>query len=119
MAPPPSGGLGEILRRIVLTSLVSGSLGLAAYAGFAAATGSPSTPFILVILLAAPFAALCLWQVAEGLRSGTIVLWHGAVGRDRQPGSYRFAMGLYSLGGLALAALVAWSGWRLVQAVSP
>lgn len=117
--PRPPGILNEILRRIVLTGLLSGGIGLALYGGFAIASGSPAAPFILAIVLSLPLAALCLWQVVEGWRSGTLILWRGAVRRDEQPGSYRFAMGLFSLGGLALAALVAWSGWRLVQAVSP
>lgn len=117
--PRPPGILREILSRIVWTGLLSGGLGFAIYGGFAIASGSPAAPFILAIVLALPLAALCLWQVVEGWRSGTLILWRGAVRRDEHPASYRFGLGLYGLGALALVALIAWNGWRLVQVGTP
>ncbi len=113
--PRPPGILSEILRRIVLTGILSGGLGLALYGGFAIASGSPAAPFILAIVLCLLLAALCLWQVAEGWRSGALILWRGVVRRDEQPASYRFGMGVYALCALALLGLIAWNGWRLVQ----
>jgi hypothetical protein len=118
--PRPPGILSEILSRIVWTGLLSGGLGLALYGGFAIASGSPAAPFILAIVLSLPLAALCLWQVAEGWRSGALILWRGGpVRRDEQPASYRFGMGLYGLCALALVGLIAWNGWRFVQVGTP
>lgn len=117
--PRPPGILREILRRIAFTGFLSGGFGLALYGGFAIASGSPAAPFILAIVLSLPLAALCIWQVAEGWRSGTLILWRGAVRRDAQPASFRFGMGLYGLCTLALVALIAWNGWRLVQVGTP
>ena len=105
--------LVAIPKRIALTGLLSGSLGLALYAGFAAASGHPATPFILALLLATPLAGLCLWQVVDGLRTGSFVVWRGTVRRDERPAAFWFNMAWYSLCALALAAIAAWSGWRL------
>lgn len=112
-------GLGAILKRIALTGLLSGTLGLALYAGFAAASGHPATPFILALLLAAPLAGLCFWQVLDGWRTGSFVVWRDAVRRDERPGSFWFNMAWYGLCGVALAAIAAWSGWRLASGLAP
>ena len=101
-----------ILKRIALTALLSGSLGLALYAGFAVASGHPATPFILALLLATPPAGLCLWQVFDGWRTGAFVVWRGTVRREERPAAFWFNMAWYGLSGLALAAIAAWSGWR-------
>ncbi len=108
-------GLGDILRRVALTGLLAGSLGLALYAGAAAASGHPATPFILALLLAAPLAGLCFWLVLEGWRTGMFAVWRRSVHRDEQPVSYWFNMAWYGLCGFALVAIVVWSGWRLAR----
>lgn len=112
--PDASEGFAAILRRIALTAALSGSLGLALYAGLATVSGEPAAPFVIGLLLAAPLAGLSLWQVGDGWRTGAIAVWRSAVRRDREPGSYWFNMGWYGLCGLALAALSAWCGWKLV-----
>jgi hypothetical protein len=112
---PEPDGIAAILRRIAMTAVLSGSLGLALYAGFAAASGHPSAPFVIAILLAAPLAGLTLWQVFDGWRRGEFAVWREMVGRNDKPGSYWFNMALYGLCGLALAAICLWSGWKLLE----
>lgn len=115
---PEPDGLAAILRRIAMTAILSGSLGLALYAGFAAASGHPAAPFVIAILLAAPLAGLSLWQVVDGWRKGEFAVWREAVGRRDKPGSYWFNMAWYGLCGLLLAAICLWCGWRLLGLVT-
>jgi hypothetical protein len=112
---PEPDGLAAILRRIAMTAALSGSLGLAVYAGFATASGHPGAPFVIAILLSAPLAGLSLWQVVDGWRKGEFAVWREAVGRHDRPGSYWFSMGWYGLAGLCLAAICLWSGWKLLE----
>jgi hypothetical protein len=110
---PAPDGLVAVLRRIAMTAALSGSLGLALYAGLSAAAGDPAAPFVIALLMATPLAGLILWQVAEAWLKGEFAVWRAVVRRDERPGSYWFNMIWYGLCGLALAALSAWCGWRL------
>lgn len=111
---PEPDGLAAILRRIAMTAALSGSLGLAVYAGFAAASGHPAAPFVIAILLAAPLAGLTLWQVLDGWRKGEFAVWREMVARSDRPGSYWFNMAWFGLCGAGLAAIVLWCAWRLL-----
>ena len=113
--PPEPGALAEILRRIAVMTVIAGGLGLALHAGAEIAAGSPHAPFIIAIVLAAPFGGLCAYQVIDGWRTGAIAVWREAVTRADNPGSYWFNMGWYGACALALGALCLWSALQLAR----
>jgi hypothetical protein len=75
----------------------------------------PNGHLLIVIVLAAPLAALFGWVVAKAWRSGELPYRFGVDRRDRQPLAFWTGVVIYAGGAVALAVM---SLWALLQVLA-
>lgn len=107
----PRDVLWQIARTAVLVLASAAALFLLLHV----LAGIPNGHLLIVIVLAAPLAALFAWVAARAWRSGELPYRGGVERRDREPLAFWSGVVIYAAGALALAVL---SLWALLQVLA-